>query len=396
MKIQRIISYHYQEEIKVTKEIIENEKKIASKKVLLKEKQIEVVNFPIKKDLEEKINVLNKEVSGLYRINEEKQTLFNKFVKKRTEIQKIIFQQNFEDSKNILNDYVQYYTLLLQNLHLEGKKFSDSAEIKIKDMQLNALTNQIKSKDLIIENANNEFKKKFKTDLFNSKIINNKNNYSNNDNYVNGSNNIDNNISNEKIYGKKETSSSNIVDKNLIDGLRGHVSISKSQNLLENNILNLRNGNSNSVNKANLIRNVKNDNVNKKEFKINLLGTIDDSIVKNNKSNIVNNKVNIDSNSNSKKSESIKNKPSRDFYSPNSGKAVLLVGKNKSPINKSKSPENISNVILNKKSITDKSDINVYIQLNKEMNTNSNLNKKKYKASGLKLEQYLDTDSPEE
>jgi len=402
--MQRIISYHYQEEIKLTKEIIEIEKKIASKKVELKEKQIEAVNFPNKKELEDKINILNKEIGNFYKINEEKQNLFTKFVKKRSEIQKIITQQNSDNSKNILNDYVQYYTLILQNMHLESKKYSDSAEIKIKDLQLNALTNQIKAKDLIIENANNEFKKKFKTDLFNINIINNKNNYYDNGNGNDNGLNNKINYSNEKNYGKKDTLISNAnIDRELINGLKGHASISKSQNLLKNNInnqINNINVNSSIINQSNLSNNGKEKKNYLQNFKNNLLSSLDNSNSKNNNNNILNN-LNLNNNRvnsslNPKKTESTRNKPSRDLSSVKSEKAVLLVGKSKSPKNKSNSKEKISDVLLNKKSITDKSDISVYMKLNREMNNNSPSNKKQGKVNGIKLDQYMDSESAEE
>lgn len=163
--MQRLIGDHFQVEIKLKKDILEKEKEIASKKVLLKETQINLVKFPSKNDLNEKINSLSKEIGNLLKIIEEKHSLQEQCIKKRSELQKIISQQNSEHAKIILRDNVNYNLLLLQNLNLEAKKYSDSAELKIKDLQLDALTNQIKAKDLMLENSrNNEVKKNLKND----------------------------------------------------------------------------------------------------------------------------------------------------------------------------------------------------------------------------------------
>ena len=166
----------------------------------LKEKQIELVNFPNKNELNEKINNLSKEIGNIYKAIEEKQVIQYKFIKKRNEIQKIIIQQKFEHSKNILNDYFQYFIIILQNMKLEAKKFTDLAELKIKDLQLDALTNQIKVKDSLIDNANNELKKKFKADLL---------------------------LKNDKSLIVKENKISNYI-------LNQDQDISKSQNLMKN------------------------------------------------------------------------------------------------------------------------------------------------------------------
>jgi len=163
--MQRLIGDHFQVEIKITKDILEKEKEIALKKVLLKETQINFLKFPSKNDLNEKINSLSKEIGNLYKFIEEKHSLQENCIKKRSELQKMISQQNSEHAKIILRDNVNYNLLLIQNLNLEAKKYADSAELKIKDLQLDALTNQIKAKDLMLENSQNyEVKKKLKND----------------------------------------------------------------------------------------------------------------------------------------------------------------------------------------------------------------------------------------
>ena len=62
--MQRIINDHFQDEIKLTKEITSKEKAIASKKVELKKHQISLLNFPSKSDNNEKINSLSKDIKN--------------------------------------------------------------------------------------------------------------------------------------------------------------------------------------------------------------------------------------------------------------------------------------------------------------------------------------------
>jgi len=216
--MQRIINDHFQDEIKLTKEITSKEKAIASKKVELKKHQISLLNFPSKSDNNEKINSLSKDIKNNYKIIEKKKLLQEKYIKKRFEIRKIIKLQNNEYSNNILNDCLEYFLILLKNINLESTKSVDSADLKIKDLQIHALTSQINAKDVVIEKSN-----------LNKDLSNNKS-YLAIDSQVLSSN-IKDSVADAKIDN---------FDYNLINGLKEEKSVDKSQIIKSQQIENIK------------------------------------------------------------------------------------------------------------------------------------------------------------
>jgi len=216
--MQRIINDHFQDEIKLTKEITSKEKAIASKKVELKKHQISLLNFPSKSDINEKINSLSKDIKNNYKIIKEKKLLQENYKKKRFEIRKIIKLQNNEYSNNILNDCLEYYLILLKNINLESTKSVDSAYLKIKDLQIHALTSQINAKDVVIEKSN------LNKDL------------SNNKSYLA----IDSQVLSSNIKDSVAEAKIDNFYNNLINGLKEEKSVDKSQIIKSQQIENIK------------------------------------------------------------------------------------------------------------------------------------------------------------
>ena len=126
--------------------------------------------------------------------------------------------QNNEYSNNILNDCLEYFLILLKNINLESTKSVDSADLKIKDLQIHALTSQINAKDVVIEKSN-----------LNKDLSNNKS-YLAIDSQVLSSN-IKDSVADAKIDN---------FDYNLINGLKEEKSVDKSQIIKSQQIENIK------------------------------------------------------------------------------------------------------------------------------------------------------------
>jgi hypothetical protein len=96
----------------------------------------------------------------------EKYTEQSDLMKKRTILQKSIKKYKKDFLSHILNKSYQYYISYLDNMTFEHRKNVNHNFIKIKELQLRRLTDQIKHRDEYLAQANSEFKKKmvkFKT-----------------------------------------------------------------------------------------------------------------------------------------------------------------------------------------------------------------------------------------
>ena len=371
--MQRIISDHFQGEIKLTKEITTKEKAIASKKIELKEKQIRLINFPSNIQLNEKINFLLKEIENNYKIIEEKLLLQDNNIKKRSEIKKMIGLQNIEYVRNLLNECVEYFLLLMKNLNLESKKFADSSELKIKDLQLDALTSQIKAKDLLIEKSN------FKVDFANDKTYKA----------------IDSQPHNKNIKETVSQGKNSNLDINLINGLKGKKSVNKSQ-IFKSEIDDLKVHNNEDDNNKIKIKDLINkqplDNQEKfknkknnyfKNFKKLINNVIQTESSK--KDKISSNKEDdtkiSKSDIYSRKIESTRNIHNKNLNAIKSANDALLIVRTKSPqINKADNniynSDGVGEIFLNKKSITDKRDMKGMVEGSyKKNHLDSNKNK---------------------
>ena len=148
--LQQLITKHFQEEIKLKKEIIENERNIDQLKLDMTQN---VENIKKKKSEKKELESLNVKL-------DEKYTKQYEFINKRDEIHKQINQLNKEQGGHYLLLQYQYYNVLLDNMNLEHKKQSNVNLIKIKDLQVKKLFVQIKLRDDFINDANFELKKK--------------------------------------------------------------------------------------------------------------------------------------------------------------------------------------------------------------------------------------------
>ena len=163
--IQKLINKHFQDEIKILKEITEKEKLISIKKLELKEQNIKSSNNNSKNVISISVKKISEEIEHNKNIIKEKQDLHSKLIIQRSVIKNMINGKNNQFEENILNDNYQYYILILKNIILESKKFTDMIEIKFKNLELNLLTEEIKLKDSIIENTKKEIKLKNNTDF---------------------------------------------------------------------------------------------------------------------------------------------------------------------------------------------------------------------------------------
>jgi len=340
-KMRRVISDHFQEEINLTKEITQKEKATSSKKVELKEIQIRLVKFPTKVELNDKINLLSKEIETNYKKIEEIQILQDNYIKKRSEIKKMIGTQNNEYLCKFLSDYFEYFSLKLTNLNLESKKFAYSAELKIKDLQLDALMNIIREKDLHI------IKKNLKGEL----VLNS--NKANNNNY-----------NNPDFSLQVKTTD---LDIELINGLKGKKSVNKSE-IIKGQIDDvLIDGTDSKNNKLNKKNNIGNFNIGIGKKNIDVLKNEDS----NNNFNSINNEGKKISNPYSylRRVDFTKNVHNKNFSEIKKTCDAKFSLRSKSPESIKKSIKNNSNnkgieVLLKKKSITDKGNLKGIVNAN--------------------------------
>ncbi len=163
-KIQKDITNHFQEEIKIRKEIIEIERKIENNKVEAAEKEYDMY----KSNNDKEIEACKKKIASLNAENDKLQTNVNEMyikqsslINKRTEFQKLITlntKENPTGSKILMNTYL-YFSSLLDNMNLEHRRNVNFNEIRRKDFQINKLADQIRARDDFILQANSEIKK---------------------------------------------------------------------------------------------------------------------------------------------------------------------------------------------------------------------------------------------
>lgn len=164
-KVQKDITNHFQEEIKMRKDIIEIERKSEAYKIESAEKEYELYKNLNTKDSEQIrkfISNVNNEIEKKSVIVNEKYSQQAGLINKRLALQKTITQITKENSSGgkILMHTYQYYSAILDNITLEHRRHVNFGEIKRKDFQINKVVDQIKARDDFIINANNEIRKK--------------------------------------------------------------------------------------------------------------------------------------------------------------------------------------------------------------------------------------------
>jgi kinesin family protein 18/19 len=154
--LQNQITQHFQEEIKIKKDIIDLETKINQNKLEINQEDNEKKGNKAKTNKskkKEEIDILNSQL-------DEKYVKQYEIIKRRDELQKQINLINKEQGGTNLSLQYQYYTVLLENMNLKHKKQTNANELVIKEIQVKKLFGQIKLRDQFINRASTELKKK--------------------------------------------------------------------------------------------------------------------------------------------------------------------------------------------------------------------------------------------
>jgi kinesin family member 18/19 len=177
-KVQKEITSHFTEEIKLRKDIIELERKVENNKIEIAEKEYQLYKV-LNSQNKEQENI-KKSITQLITENENHSKMINDKYIKQSEIMKNrsahqrsitnITQENPSGGKILMQTY-QYYSTLLDNMTLEHRKNVNLSEMKRKEFQINKLLDQIKARDEVILNANNEIKKKKISFKYNSEKL---------------------------------------------------------------------------------------------------------------------------------------------------------------------------------------------------------------------------------
>lgn len=372
--------------MKINKEISEREKLIADKKVLLKQKQIEAQSSVNKLEVNQVVNNLFKEIELSYKLIEESQELLKNQINKRGEITKMISLQNNENSKHILNDYYEYYNVLIQNIILETRKYIDLSEHKVKDLQIQALAKEIKIKENLLENSNLDIKKRprvIEASIMNSrsnsiKKVLNINNHSNHTaNTKQSLKKINQLKSKEKDYINKENAldvydlntsinNNSREKKNMKSGGNKNNNSEKSHSKKKSeNFLNIINQNENTTNNLDI-----NNIYNKNHLKNSSL-TTDSNLDYNN-----NNNQNGISNENNKYSDKIEHLKNNLLKDPLDDKLKSMIEENEKEDNDFYFNQNIQNNYKNNNNLNPTVNIvphrpNLYLKNKKQVINNS-------------------------
>jgi hypothetical protein len=169
--VQKEISDHFNQEIKLRKEILENEKSIENNKNIITEKEFDLYKLfkkttnanNIEADKNKKyILQLNNDIESIHKRLNEKYGKQSDLIKTRTTLQNLISKvtkENPTGGKILIHTY-KYFTSLLENMTLEHRRNLNLSEIKRKDLQINTLLDQIKARDEMILSVNSEMLKK--------------------------------------------------------------------------------------------------------------------------------------------------------------------------------------------------------------------------------------------
>lgn len=175
--VQNKIIAHFQEEIKLRKEIIEKEKEIENLKNEISENEYKLTKFD--QDNKDSISKLLKtqktELEKLKAVIINDYTNQSNLVKRRKDLQNLIMQMTKEHSSNIiqganmvslsmlltksLGNTYKYYISLIENFTSEQRIFVNLNEIMRKDNQIMQLMEQLDYRDQFIYTAGREIQK---------------------------------------------------------------------------------------------------------------------------------------------------------------------------------------------------------------------------------------------
>jgi hypothetical protein len=172
-KLNKEISSHFEEEIRLRKEILDLEKKIENLNLDLKEKEYDLYkiansNLSLKdkvtggrqKEIKTAVNKIQESIeASKLNINSKRTSLLD-MESKRSDLKNNIAKFKDEPLSGSLNTTYQHYIVLLENLSLEYNKIQNNFNLKQKELKLNKLIDQIKLRDDLLSNAKNEMSKK--------------------------------------------------------------------------------------------------------------------------------------------------------------------------------------------------------------------------------------------
>ena len=165
-EVQKDINSHFQKEVQIRKAILQIEESISNINYKINEYEYELFLIEDQtkdsrvKELKDSIQKLNNDLEIENNKLSDRYNAQDNIIKNRIDIQLKISNLSKDPlGKNLIVSY-KYYVSLLENMTLEEKRNSNQNNIKIKDFQIDKLTNQINIRDQLIHQALEELRKK--------------------------------------------------------------------------------------------------------------------------------------------------------------------------------------------------------------------------------------------
>jgi hypothetical protein len=158
---------HFQEEISLKKDIIDEEKRLDMLTQDLKEKEYMLFKYSNEKtmvlknkEIKKYISQLNEHIDMLRGSIDLKVQHQSELLKKREYLKTHVGMFIKDPLGSALNLNYQYYILCLNNLSLEYKKYQNNNILKVNEIKVNKLIGQVRLRDDLINSMDNEIKKK--------------------------------------------------------------------------------------------------------------------------------------------------------------------------------------------------------------------------------------------
>jgi hypothetical protein len=168
-EIMRDISNHFNQEITLRKEILEEEKKIANYQLETSQAENEIYmmnlssNPTIKmKEAKAKIVKCGEDIEACQKKLNEKYVTQSSLIKKRVLLQKLIKQYSCLPGGSSLNATYQYFLVLLDNLTLQHRNYINGMVLQGKKLSVDRLEDQIKIRDQALFDLGSKLKNKKK------------------------------------------------------------------------------------------------------------------------------------------------------------------------------------------------------------------------------------------
>jgi hypothetical protein len=161
------MALHFQEEINLKRDLIEEEKRLDNLTQDLQEKEYSLFkysnekNMQLKtKDIKKYITRLNEQINMLRNSIDMKVQQQSELLKRRDYIQAQVNVFSKDPMGVALGLNYQYYILTLSNLSLEYKKYQNNNNLKVNEIKVNKLINQVRLRDEVIKNIDGEVRRK--------------------------------------------------------------------------------------------------------------------------------------------------------------------------------------------------------------------------------------------